>query len=67
MLISAVFACCKADNIEDEKKDYSGYQVLKIPPGLDRITIAFLSKRELRLNKNIQFLRNYKIYFIPWY
>jgi len=45
VLISSVFACCKADNIEDEKKDYSGYQVLKIPPGLDRITIAFLSKR----------------------
>ena len=53
VLISFVFACLKADNIEDEKKDYSGYQVLKIPPGLDRITIAFLSKRELRLNNNI--------------
>jgi len=30
---------------ENAKKDYSGYQVLKIPHGLDRISIAFLSKR----------------------
>ena len=32
---------------ENSMKDYSGYQVLKIPHGLDRISIAFLSKRKL--------------------
>jgi len=33
------------DEFEEEKKDYSGYQVIRIPPGLDRMSIAFLSKR----------------------
>ena len=52
---------------ENSMKDYSGYQVLKIPHGLDRISIAFLSKRELPKTNRFLPRKNELVFFLVFF